>query len=86
MVRRFRESILQLRKEPDLVGTLFARKDRVYGALLPGYGTKIGRIPGASYYAIGPDKQLDLWEQYLKASEGAEAKLYRLYGRDYWMP
>lgn len=83
-VRRFRESMLELRKQPDLVETLFARKDRVYGSLLPGYGGQLAR--DGYYFAIGPDRQLDLWAQYLEATEGAGSKLHRLYGRDYWMP
>jgi hypothetical protein len=63
-----------------------AHKDRVYARLIPGYTPKASEVPGAVHYAIGPDKQLDAWEQYLKATEGPETKLYRLYARDYWMP
>jgi hypothetical protein len=34
---------------------------------------------------IGPEKQLLAWEEYLRAVEGAGAKLHRLYPRDFWM-
>jgi hypothetical protein len=85
-VRRFRQSILDLRKDPKLVDKLFERKDRVHERLVPGYGAKSGNVAGGTFMVIGPDKQLDAWEQYLKASEGPDAKLYRLYGRDFWMP
>ena len=85
-VRRFRQSILDLRKDPKLVDKLYERKDRVYERLLPGYGMKSGNVADGAFMVIGPDRQLDAWERYLKASEGAETKLYRLYGRDFWMP
>ena len=85
-VRRFRASILELRKDPNLGNTLFDRKDAVYGRLLPGYNVKGQDVPGAVYFAIGPDKQLDAWEAYLKNADGAETKLFRLYPRDFWMP
>jgi Zn-dependent M16 (insulinase) family peptidase len=85
-VRKFRASILELRKDPDLAETLFARKDAVYGRILPGYNVKGKDVPGAVYFTIGADKQLDAWEAYLKKAEGAETKLYRLYPRDFWMP
>ena len=85
-VRRFRESILRISKEPGLVDTLFDRKDKVLGRVLPGYNVKGADVPGGVYFVIGPDKQLDAWEAYLKAAEGADTKLHRLYPRDYWLP
>jgi len=66
--------------------TLFDRKDAVYGKDLPGYNVKGRDVAGAEYFTIGPDKQLDAWEAYLKNAEGADTKLYRLYPRDFWMP
>jgi hypothetical protein len=42
-------------------------------------------VPGGVYFAIGPEKQLDAYEQYLKKAEGPETKLYRLYPRDFWL-
>lgn len=53
------------------------------------------RLPGGAGFhgvfsktvgVIGPDKQLDAWERYLRDTEGNEARLYRFYGRDFWMP
>jgi hypothetical protein len=38
------------------------------------------------YFAIGPDRQLDAWERYLAQTEGDEARLWRLYPRDFWIP
>ncbi len=86
MVRRFRQSILELRKDPALGEKLFDRKDRVYGRVVPGYNVKGADVPGALYFAIGPDKQLDLLDQYLKTSDGPETTLHKLYPRDFWMP
>jgi len=85
-VRQFRASLLELRKDPKLGETLFDRKDTVYGRALPGYNVKGKDVPGAIYFTIGPDKQLDAWEAYLKNAEGPETKLIRLYPRDFWMP
>jgi Zn-dependent M16 (insulinase) family peptidase len=85
-VRRFRASILELRKDPELGNKLFDRKDAVYARVLPGYGVKGKDVADGEYFVIGPDKQLDAWEGYLKNAEGPETKLYRLYPRDFWMP
>ena len=85
-VRAFRAAILALRNDPNLGNTLLDRKDAVYGRDLPGYNVKGKDVPDAVYFTIGPDKQLDAWEAYLRNAEGAEAKLFRLYPRDFWMP
>lgn len=85
-VRQFRQSILELRKDPELGNKLFDRKDAVYGRFLPGYNVKGKDVADAVYFTIGPDKQQDAWESYVKASDGAETKLFRLYPRDFWMP
>ena len=85
-VRQFRASILELRKDPELGNKLFDRKDAVYARVLPGYGIKGKDVAGAVFFTIGPDKQLDAWEAYLKSAEGAETRLERLYPRDFWMP
>ncbi|MEO5881963.1 MAG: hypothetical protein ABIQ06_06065 [Caldimonas sp.] len=85
-VRRFRTAILALRSDPGLVAQLYERKDRVHGRMLPGYGAEGLDRSGGSFFAIGPDKQLDAWEQFLREVEGPGARLQRLYGRDFWMP
>ncbi|MEO5675925.1 MAG: hypothetical protein ABIQ84_00130, partial [Usitatibacter sp.] len=84
-VRRFRASLLELRKDPKLAAKLFERKDRVYGAIVPGYDSKPNTGAGAVYFAIGPDKQLDAWDQYLRTTAAKGSRLYKLYGRDFWM-
>lgn len=86
MVAGFRKALLELRAVPDLGKQLFDRLESVYGTVLPGYGPPSAEVEGAVYYVIGPDKQLDRWQEYLHRTEGDEATLYRLYPRDYWIP
>ena len=85
LVRRFRQSILELRRDPLLVDKLFARKDRVHARVLPGYDPQGLDTTAGSYFVIGPDKQLDAWAQYLQNAAGG-ARLQRLHARDFWMP
>jgi Zn-dependent M16 (insulinase) family peptidase len=84
-VRKFRQALLDLRRTPNLSDELFKRMNTVYGRVLPGLGAKASEVPGGVYYVIGPEKQLTAYEQYLKTVEGQNAKLYRIYPRDYWM-
>ena len=82
-VRAFRQSILELRKDPKLGEKLFERKDRVYARMLPGYAPG-GEDRDAVNFVIGPDRQLDAWERYLRTAEDEKARLWRLYPRDFW--
>jgi hypothetical protein len=38
------------------------------------------------YFVIGPAKQLDAYQDYLRAAVGKTATLHRLYPRDFWIP
>jgi hypothetical protein len=84
-VRRFRQGLLDLRKTPNLSDELFKRMNTVYARILPGLGSKAASVEGGVFYVIGPEKQLTAYEQYLKTVEGADARLYRIYPRDYWI-
>ena len=88
MVRGFREKLMALRTQhgDQLPGELFTRMPEVYGMVLPGYGPKSADVPGAVYFVIGPESQLDKYQEYLTAVEGPDAVLYRLYPRDFWVP
>lgn len=89
VVRRFRQAMLDLRQDPKLVDKLFERKDRVHARLLPGYATTGLDTVAGSFFVIGPDRQLNAWDQYLQATTAAGAgpqPLQRLYARDFWMP
>jgi hypothetical protein len=57
----------------------------VYAQILPGYGIKARDVRDGVFYVIGPEKQLSAYEQYLKTVEGPEAKVVRIYPRDYWI-
>ena len=86
VIRRFRQSILELRRDPKLADELFKRMAAVYARVLPGLGVKAGDVEGGIYYVIGPEKQISAYEEYLKTVEGPGVRLYRIYPRDYWMP
>lgn len=84
-VRAFRQAILELRKDPQLAAQVHDRMEEVYGRVLPGYGAPTATVEGGSFFVIGPESQLRLYEEYLRGAEGAQAELHRLYPRDFWM-
>ena len=84
-VRKFRQGLLDLRQSPNLSDELFRRMNTVYARILPGLGAKASQVEGGVFYVIGPEKQLDAYEQYLKTVEGPGARLFRIYPRDYWI-
>jgi hypothetical protein len=86
-VKRFRSTIMALRKDPKFYDKLQLRMESVYGLVLPGYG------PGAEeavdkadalYFIIGPEKQFESYENYLHQVEG-DFEVQRLYPRDFWI-
>ena len=84
-ISRFRRAILELRREPKLMDELHKRMGQVYAKVLPGYGVKAKDVEGGVFFVIGPEKQLVLYEDYLKTIEGADTRVHRLYPRDFWM-
>jgi Zn-dependent M16 (insulinase) family peptidase len=85
VVARFHKAILDLRRRPELAAELFRRMPKVNERILPGMGVPAKDVPGGVYFVIGPEKQLDAYEQYLKKAEGPETRLFRLYPRDFWL-
>jgi len=85
IVARFHAEILKLRSAPDLAEELYRRMPRVYARVLPGMGVKASEIEDAVFFVIGPEKQFEAWEEYLRSVEGPDVKVYRLYPRDFWM-
>jgi hypothetical protein len=85
VVRRFHEGILALRKTPDLANELHRRMPIVYGKVLPGMNAKVSGVDGGVYFVIGPERQFAAWEEYLETVEDSNARVYRLYARDFWM-
>lgn len=84
-VRVKRQAILDLRKIPDLSAKLYEAMDYVYGSVLPGYDKRFLDSTNGTYFVIGPERQMQLYEAYLKESVSPDAVLYRLYPRDFWM-
>lgn len=80
LVKKFRENLLGLRKEPGLAGELFRRMDSVYSKILPGYGAKPA---GTINFIIGNDKQFKAMDDDVQARE--DEHIYKLYPRDYWL-
>jgi Zn-dependent M16 (insulinase) family peptidase len=85
VVSRFRRAILALRGTPNLAGQLYDRMAPTIGRVLPGYGPSTSKVEGGIYFVIGPEQQLQRYEEYLKSIEGPSARLYPIYPRDYWM-
>jgi len=84
LIKHFRQAILDLRSEPDLATQLYERILPQYGKLVPGLGVQQGEVPDSVYMVVGDDKQMKLYEEYLKATVGPDVKLHRIYGRDFW--
>jgi Zn-dependent M16 (insulinase) family peptidase len=82
-VRKFREGLLALRREPALADELFKRMDAVYAKILPGYGAAPKPASGAVYFMIGSDKQFKAMDTDVQARE--DQHVYKLYPRDFWM-
>jgi Zn-dependent M16 (insulinase) family peptidase len=85
VVARFRRAILELRRKPNLSEELYKRMDQTYGRVLPGYGIKAKDVEGGVFFVIGPEKQIALYEDYLKTVESPDTRVYRLYPRDFWI-
>ena len=85
VVSRFHEAILDLRKDPQLGNELFRRMNAVYGKVLPGMNVKAKEVEGGVYFVIGPEQQLAAWEEYLKKADTPDARVFRLYPRDFWL-
>lgn len=82
-VKRFREGLLALRREPGLATELFRRMDAVYSKMLPGYGAKAKDSGGAIYFIIGNSKQFTALDADVQSRE--DEHVYKLYPRDYWL-
>jgi Zn-dependent M16 (insulinase) family peptidase len=82
-VRKFRENLLALRREPGLADELFRRMDTVYSKILPGYGGRAKDVPGAVYFIIGNEKQFKAMDADVQVRE--DEHVYKLYPRDYWL-
>lgn len=82
-VRKFRENLLALRREPTLADELFKRMDAVYAKILPGYGAAPKPGSGSVYFIIGSEKQFKAMDTDVQALE--DQHVYKLYPRDFWL-
>jgi len=85
-VSEFRTRILELRKQPGFYDELHRRLRSTCGAVLPGLGGSAASYAEESAptsLVIGPEKQLQSWETYLRGVEKG-ATLTRIYPRDFW--
>ncbi len=85
VIRAFRSAVLKTRSKSDLNEELYKRMDSTYALALPGYLPEAKAPAGANYFVIGPEKQLNAWEDYLRTKLQPAAKLERLYPRDFWV-
>jgi hypothetical protein len=83
-VNQFFDGVMGLRDSRDLYSDLHQRMEYTYGKILPGYGPSGTDVSDAMYFVIGPEKQMQSYEQYLKSAEG-DVTLYRIYPRDFWL-
>jgi len=85
VIRGFRKRILAMRNEPNLAARIRARIEPVCSAVLPGWGASTTSVQGGTYFAIGPDAQLDLFSEFVRHAEGPDAEVVRLYPSDFWI-
>ncbi|MDB5098447.1 MAG: Zn-dependent peptidase (Insulinase) family [Cyanobacteria bacterium RYN_339] len=83
VVQGFRQRLLTLRADPALTRELFGRMPQVYGKVLPGFAPQ-GLAPDGTYLVIGPESQFASYERYLRTAVGPDARVNRLYPRDFW--
>ncbi len=72
------------RPEADLLAGVRDRLPELIGPLVPGYGAPAREEWGVVDFMIGPAEQIDAYEAYL-ATQEPEARLVRLYPRDFWI-
>jgi hypothetical protein len=85
VVGRFRRALLSIRDRKDLPEALAGRMQQVYAKVLPGAIKPAPAVADSVYFVIGPERQLSAWETYLQSAVGPDARLYRLYPRDFWV-
>ncbi|HVV43890.1 MAG TPA: hypothetical protein VHC72_01755, partial [Bryobacteraceae bacterium] len=80
VVKKFRENLLTLRKDPTLATGIFRRMDSVYAKILPGYGRT---DPNGVYFIIGSEKQFKAMDTDVQTRE--DEHVYKLFPRDFWL-
>lgn len=74
-----------MRKAPGLADELHKRILPQYGKVIPGLGVKSTEVQRPVFLAIGDEKQLGLYGDYLKQIEGPDTKMALIWARDFWI-
>jgi hypothetical protein len=84
-VARYRKAILALKDKQGLWASMKPHIADMTGRVLPGVGPKSAGVEGGVFFVIAPEPMLAKWEKYVKDAEGADQRVVRIYGRDFWI-
>jgi Zn-dependent M16 (insulinase) family peptidase len=84
-VSRWRGAVLAMKDRAGLWDAMKPRIGAMTGRVLPGVGPKRADVEGALWFTIAPEPMLARWESYLSEHDAKDARVARIYGRDFWM-
>jgi hypothetical protein len=84
-VSAFRRALLALKDRPDEWKAIKVRFRESVGRVLPGLGRRLRESEEPVFLTIAPAPMLEQWERYLQDQDGKDERLFRIYGRDFWM-
>ena len=84
-VARWRAAVLAMRSRPDAWTLMRPQVVPMTGRVIPGTGPRARDVEGAVFLTIAPEPLLARWEKYVQDREGADERVCRIYGRDFWL-
>ncbi len=84
-VARYRKSVLALKEKPGLWDAIKPQIADAAGRALVGVGPKNKDVADGVYFVIAPEPMMARWEKYVREKEGPDARVARVYGRDFWI-
>lgn len=84
-VARWRGAVLAMRNRPDAWAQMRPQIIPMTGRVIPGTGPRAREVEGAVFLTIAPEPLLARWEKYVQDREGADERVCRIYGRDFWL-
>ena len=84
-VATWRKAVLALKDRPDLWTSMKPKIAAMTGRVLPGVGPKRADVADAVWLTIAPEPMLARWESYLSEHDAKDARVARIYGRDFWL-
>jgi hypothetical protein len=84
-VAAYRRALLAIKDRPNAWPAVKARLREALQRVLPGLGRPLREAAASVFLTIGPAPMLDQWERYLREQDGKDERLFRIYGRDFWM-